>query len=137
MKLTCSRSIESPNVRMDSAGYQANIFNYCEETGKTFAIGGQLDELTLKAIEAIPESGWKHHADCATAETTHSMNGIKELKISFGVERMSCGQFEANATFFRIGVIAHNLLVLFKHSALGGNWQRHQMTAYAGDYSIY
>lgn len=56
MKLTCSRSIESPNVRMDSAGYQANIFNYCEETGKTFAIGGRLDELTLKAIEAIPES---------------------------------------------------------------------------------
>lgn len=166
---------------MDSAGYQANIFNYCEETGKTFAIGGRLDELTLKAIEAIPESGWKHHADCATAETTHSMNGthkafrlivvkykrqaelfddqpkyhviasnqvestadtlirhrsrgeaskngIKELKISFGVERMPCGQFEANATFFRIGVIAHNLLVLFKHSAPGGNWQRHQMT---------
>lgn len=168
------------HVRLDSAGYQANIFNYCEETGKTFAIGGRLDEPTLKAIEAIPESDWKHYADCAIAETTHSMNdthkafrlivvkykrqaelfddkpkchvvasnrvesaettlvwyrqrgevsenGIKELKIGFGMERMPCGQFEANAAFFRIGVIAHNLFVLFKHSALGGNWQHHRV----------
>lgn len=168
------------HVRLDSAGYQASIFNYCEETGKTFAIGGRLDEPTLKAIEAIPESGWKHYADCAIAETTHSMNGtskafrliivkykrqtelfddqpkyhviasnrvestadtliwyrqrgevsengIKELKIGFGMERMPCGQFEANAAFFRIGVIAHNLFVLFKHSALGGNWQHHRV----------
>lgn len=62
------------HVRLDSAGYQAAIFNYCEETGKTFAIGGRLDASTLKAIEAIPESDWKHYADCAIAETTHSMN---------------------------------------------------------------
>ena len=27
------------NVRLNSAGYQAGIFNYCEDTGKTFAIG--------------------------------------------------------------------------------------------------
>lgn len=168
------------HVRLDSAGYQADIFNYCEETGKTFAIGGRLDASTLKAIEAIPESDWKHYADCSIAETTHSMNdthkafrlivvkykrqaelfddkpnyhivasnriesaeatlvwyrqrgqvsenGIKELKIGFGMERMPCGQFEANAAFFRIGVIAHNLFVLFKHSALGGHWQHHQV----------
>ena len=41
-----------------------------------------------------------------------SENGIKELKIAFGMERMPCGQFSANAAFFRIGVIAHNLFVL-------------------------
>lgn len=168
------------HVRLDSAGYQAAIFNYCEETGKTFAIGGRLDASTLKAIEAIPESDWKHYADCAIAETTHSMNGtskafrliivkhkrqaelfddkpryhvvasnraesaettlvwyrnrgevsengIKELKIGFGMERMPCGQFEANAAFFRIGVIAHNLFVLFKRSALGSDWQNHRV----------
>jgi hypothetical protein len=132
------------------------------------------DEPTLKAIEVIPESDWKHYADCAIAEATHkafrlivvkckyqaelfddqpkyhviasnrvestadtliwyrsrgevSENGIKELKIGFGMERMPCGQFEANAAFFRIGVIAHNLFVLFKHSAPGGNWQRHRV----------
>ncbi len=57
-----------------------------------------------------------------------SENGIKELKIGFGMERMPCGQFAANAAFFRIGVIAHNLFVLFKHSALGDDWQRHKVT---------
>ncbi|WP_423753309.1 hypothetical protein [Candidatus Accumulibacter phosphatis] len=29
-----------------------------------------------------------------------SENGIKELKIGFGMERMPCGQFAANAAFF-------------------------------------
>ncbi len=169
------------NVRLDSAGYQADIFNYCEDTGKTFAIGGRLDKPTQQAIAEIPESGWKHYPDCAVAETLHSMNdtekafrlivvkykhqgelfddapkhhviasnrlestedtliwyrqrgevsenGIKELKIGFGMERMPCGQFAANAAFFRIGVIAHNLFILFKHSALGEDWQRHKVT---------
>ncbi|MBU2846861.1 hypothetical protein HF923_13850 [Acidithiobacillus ferriphilus] len=57
----------------------------------------------------------------------YSENGIKELKIGFGMERMPCGQERANAAFFRIGVIAHNLFVLFKHSALGEGWQRHRI----------
>lgn len=169
------------HVRLDSAGYQASIFNHCEATGKTFAIGARLDAPTRKAIAEIPESAWKHYADCAVAETLHSMsetkkafrlivvkhkrqielfddqpkvhviasnriestadtliwyrqrgevseNGIKELKTGFGMERMPCGQFKANAAFFRIGVIAHNLFVLFKHSALGGNWLRHKVS---------
>lgn len=169
------------HVRLDSAGYQAGIFNYCEDTGKTFAIGGRLDAPTQQAIAGIPESAWKQYPDCAVAETLHSMNdtekafrlivvkyqrqselfddapkyhviasnraesteatlvwyrqrgevsenGIKELKIGFGMERMPCGQFAANAAFFRIGVIAHNLFALFKHSALGEDWKRHKVT---------
>ena len=168
------------HIRLDSAGYQADIFNYCEDTGKTFAIGGRLDASTQKTIDAIPDDAWKQYADCALAETLHSMNntgkafrlvvvkylrqtelfddqpryhviasnrtestaatvvwyrsrgevsenGIKELKIGFGMERMPCGQFGANAAFFRIGAIAHNLFVLFKHSVLGGDWQRHRV----------
>lgn len=169
------------HVRLDSAGYQASIFNHCEESGKTFAVGARLDAPTQKAIAAIPEADWKHYADCAVAETLHSMNetkkafrlivvkhkcqaelfddkpryrviasnraesaadtliwyrqrgevsenGIKELKIGFGMERMPCGQFKANAAFFRIGVIAHNLFVLFKHSALDVDWQRQKVS---------
>lgn len=168
------------HVRLDSAGYQAGLFNYLEATGKTFAIGGRLDAPTQKVIADIPDAAWKHYADCAVAETLHSMNetkkafrlivvkhkrqaelfddqaryhviasnriestaatliwyrqrgevsenGIKELKIGFGLERMPCGQFTANAAFFRIGVIAHNLFVLFKHSVLGADWQRHRV----------
>jgi hypothetical protein len=168
------------HLRLDSAGYQASIFNYCEDSGKTFAIGARLDAPTLKAINDLPEAAWTQYADCAVAETVHSMtdtrkafrlivvkhqrqvelfddqpryhviasnrvesttatlvwyrqrgevseNGIKELKIGFGMERMPCGQFAANATFFRIGVIAHNLFVLFRHCTLGADWQRHRV----------
>jgi len=168
------------HLRLDSAGYQAKIFNYCEKTRKTFAIGGRLDAPTLAAIEAIPESAWKQYPDCAVAETVHTMagtekafrlivvrypwqgdlfddrpryhviasnrvesaedtliwyhqrsevseNGIKELKIGFGMERMPCGQFKANAVFFRIGAIAHNLFVLFKHTTLDDGWHRHRV----------
>jgi hypothetical protein len=168
-------------IRADSASYQAGIFNYCEATGKTFAIGGRLDASTLAAIAAIPESAWMQYADCAVAETVHSMartdhafrllvvrypqqgdllecgrpryhviasnragtaadvliwyrqrgdcseNGIKELKIGFGMERMPCGQESANAAFFRLVVIAHNLFVLFRHATLGEEWQRHRV----------
>lgn len=167
-------------VRLDSAGYQADIFNYCETSGKTFAIGGRLDGPTQQVIADIPDTAWTHYADCAVAETLHSMNdtrkafrlivvrykhqgdlfddkphyhviasnrdettaatliwyrqrgetsenGIKELKIGFGMERMPCGQFRANAAFFRIGVIAHNLFVLFQHSALDQGWRRHKV----------
>ena len=39
---------------LDSAGYPAAIFNSCEETGKTFAIGGRLDAPTRQAIAEIP-----------------------------------------------------------------------------------
>jgi hypothetical protein len=54
-----------------------------------------------------------------------SENGIKELKIGFGMERMPCGQFAANAAFFRIGVIAHRIhlsvnIVLAHRRGAGG-----------------
>jgi hypothetical protein len=56
-----------------------------------------------------------------------SENRIKELKIGFGMERMPCGQFGANAVFFRIGVLAYNVGRLFVLSALDMSWHRHQV----------
>ena len=47
-----------------------------------------------------------------------SENRIKELKLGFGMERMPCGQLEANAVFFRLGVLAYNLCRGFKRWAL-------------------
>ncbi len=170
-------------LRLDAAGYQAAIINHCEKNGQAFAIGGQLDGPTRKAIAAIPDSDWHRHSNrpgCWLAETVHCMNntdqafrlivvqqehqgdlfhnephyhviasnrvesteatvdwyhqrgetsenGIKELKIGFGMERMPCGQFTANAAFFRIGTLAHNLFALFQHTALDCGWQRHQV----------
>ena len=43
------------------------------------------------------------------------------------MERLPCGQYEANAIFFRIGVLAYNLYRLFVLKALGTSWHRHQV----------
>ena len=45
--------------RSDSAAYQADIFNYCEEHGIEFAIGGDLDTSVQKLIRGIPEAAWR------------------------------------------------------------------------------
>ena len=56
-----------------------------------------------------------------------SENRIKDLKIAFGMERMPCGDFAANAMFFRLGTIAYNMFVLFKVSALSAQWRNVQV----------
>ena len=61
-------------VRADSAAYQATIFNWCEETGKVFAIGADQDAAVKAAIKAIPEGGWKTFRDGEIAETVHCMS---------------------------------------------------------------
>jgi len=40
---------------------------------------------------------------------------------------MQCGQFEAIAVFFRIGVLAYNIGRLFILSTLDASWRRHQV----------
>jgi hypothetical protein len=61
-------------VRADSAAYQADVFNYCEETRKVFAIGADQDAAVKVAITAIPEGEWKTFRDGEIAETVHCMN---------------------------------------------------------------
>jgi len=61
-------------VRADSAAYQAAIFNWCEETGKVFAIGADQDAAVKAAIKAIPEDDWKTFRDGEIAETVHCMS---------------------------------------------------------------
>jgi len=61
-------------VRADSAAYQAAIFNWCEETGKVFAIGADQDIAVKAAIKAIPEGDWKTFRDGEIAETVHCMS---------------------------------------------------------------
>lgn len=52
-------------------------------------------------------------------------NFNKELKIGFGQDQMPCGQSEANAVYFRIGVIAYNLFLGFKRLACPASWSLH------------
>ncbi|HBR21763.1 MAG TPA: IS1380 family transposase [Nitrospiraceae bacterium] len=57
-------------------------------------------------------------------------NFNKELKIGFGMERMPCGQTEANAVFFRIGVIAYNLFIGFKRLSCPASWVKHTIATF-------
>ena len=45
-------------------------------------------------------------------------NWHKELKRGVGMEQMPCGQFQANAMYFAVGVLAYNLAQLLKRQVL-------------------
>jgi len=95
--------------------YQKELFGEAAERVKYSLIA------TNKTESADGVAGWyNQRGEC-------SENRIKDLKIGFGMERMPCGQFEANAIFSRIGVIAYNLYRLFLLKALGASWHRHQV----------
>lgn len=50
-------------------------------------------------------------------------NNFKELKQGFGMDWMPCGETQANAVFFRIGVIAYNLFQAMKLLSLPIWWR--------------
>lgn len=56
-----------------------------------------------------------------------SENSLKELKIGAGMERLPCSDFFGNAAFFRIGILAYNLFVMFKSFSLPQGWSRFQL----------
>src|SRR6266568_4785215 len=62
--------------------------------------------------EGAAEVIWKHNG------RGQSENWHKELKIGVGMEQMPCGQFQANAMYFAIGVLAYNLAQLLKRRVL-------------------
>jgi Transposase DDE domain group 1 len=62
--------------------------------------------------ESAAEVIWKHNG------RGNSENWHKELKIGVGMEQMPCGQKEANAVYFSIGVLAYNLAQLLKRRVL-------------------
>jgi hypothetical protein len=90
----------------------------------------------LRQGSLFPEEGRGYHVVASNREETaeqtldwyhqrgeHSENRIKELKLDFGMERMPCGQFAANALFFAVGVLAYNLFKLFVGSVLPDSWR--------------
>lgn len=62
--------------------------------------------------EAAEQVIWKHN------QRGQCENWHKELKIGLGMEQMPCGQWEANALYFAIGVLAYNLAELLKRQVL-------------------
>jgi len=92
------------------------------ETEKYFhhTIATNWDEEDKSGIEVL-----KWHNQRGQAE-----NFNKELKNGFGMEKMPCGQTEANAVFFRIGVIAYNLFIGFKRLACPEAWIKHTIATF-------
>jgi hypothetical protein len=95
--------------------FQSHMFDNEESTERYTVIATNRDESAEEVVKWYNQRG-----EC-------SENRIKELKIGFGMERMPCGQFEANAVFFRIGVLAYNIGRLFILSALDESWHSHQV----------
>jgi len=95
--------------------YQSNIFSEQDVSVKYTVIATNKIESSEEVVTWYNQRG------------DRSENRIKELKIGFGMERMPCGQCEANAVFFRIGVLAYNLYRLFLLKILSTSWHRHQV----------
>lgn len=67
--------------RSDSAAYQAEIINHCEQEGIEYTITADQDSAVKKAIGAIPAEDWKPLKDRRgswIAETVHSMEHTNE-----------------------------------------------------------
>ena len=95
--------------------YQADLFDDGESCVRYKAIATNRNESPEEVLRWYNQRG------------EYSENRIKELKIGFGMERMPCGQFEANAVFFRMGVLAYNLGRLFVLKTLDSSWRGHQV----------
>jgi hypothetical protein len=98
-----------------SRPYQGDVFGDVDARNKYTVIATNRTERPKDVVD------W-YNQRCECSE-----NRIKELKIGFSMERMPCGQFKANAVFFRIGVIAYNLYKLFVKNVLGKSWWKHQV----------
>ncbi|MCH7613032.1 MAG: IS1380 family transposase [Candidatus Marinimicrobia bacterium] len=168
-------------VRIDSAGYQCKVIDYCNDNGLHYTITADQDSSVKGAIERIKEDafnplydrldGFKTHRE--VAEITHTMNNanhcfrlivqrelkgapdifgsyhyyciitnipkdkktaeevvwhhqgrgnceryIEDTKYGVNLRFVPCGQFEANALYYSIGILTFNLLKLMQMMVL-------------------
>ncbi len=133
------RSIPSDKWRKYQNGYIAETVHTMNKTKKSFrliAIKRPVqEEMFFTYDDNAKHTVIASNRDESAEETVawynmrgdSSENRIKELKIGFGMERMPCDDFKANAMFFRIGVIAYNLYALFRIKVLPKDWSKHQV----------
>lgn len=68
-------------LRADSAAYQADIINWCQQEEKRpvlFAIGADLDAAVKAEIASLPPEVWDQYQDGHITETVHTMNRTKK-----------------------------------------------------------
>jgi hypothetical protein len=86
--------------------------------GKEYCYHAIATNHTTSAVEVIY---WHNHR--ASAE-----NFNKEIKIGYGMEHLPCGDFTANSMYFRIGILAYNIMIAIKYLWLPEE-HRHQTIA--------
>ena len=91
--------------------------------GQRYFYHGVASNWPMEEKRADEVLGWHHQRGSAE-------NFNKELKRGFGLEQMPCGQFGANAVFFRIGVMAYNLFIGFKRLSCPQAWWPHTMATF-------
>lgn len=81
--------VEEINVRSDSAWYQAELLDYCQDHHYGFCIGADRDEAVKQAMETVREEDWQPLHLCAdlgdpepyvrewACETVHTLNKSK------------------------------------------------------------
>lgn len=125
-------------------GYElAEAVHSMEKTKKAFRL--IIKRERNKQLDLFVESENKHYViatnwsdeekDAQAVLTWHNHRGQaenfnKELKNGIGMERMPCGQTNANAVFFRIGVIAYNLFIGFKKLTCPKDWIKHTIATF-------
>jgi hypothetical protein len=96
-------------LRSDSAAYQADIINYCEQERIRFAIGADLDKAVIGAIKTIAEDDWKPYQNGSLAETIHSMEKTDTAFRLIVIRRPYQGRlFAEEDTSLKYTVIASN-----------------------------
>jgi hypothetical protein len=137
--LAAISAISCDDWRPYQDGHIAGTVHSMEETKRAFRLvvvrrpsqgelfDGEDQKVRYKVIASNREESAEETVRWYNARGEHSENRIKELKIGPGMDRMPCGQFGANAVFFRIGVLAYNLFRLFELKILPADWHRHQI----------
>jgi len=97
--------------------------------GELFEKGGQY------FYHAVAKNWLEEEKDSREVLEWHNQRGQaesfnKELKIGIGMERMPCGQTQANAVFFRIGVVAYNLFIGFKRLSCPESWMKQTLATF-------
>lgn len=97
-------------LRAGPPSCQADIIDFCEREGVEFAIGGNLDETMLRAINSIPESDWRPYREGYIAETASSfIRTNKTFRIIALLRRYQKKLFNKEDVKSKCSVIATNI----------------------------
>ena len=70
-------------VRIDSAGYQAKIFNYCEEEKIKFTVSAPMDKSIQKAIDEVDNNNWKQLGNSKIEKVADIIHTMKDTNNAF------------------------------------------------------